>query len=544
MKPTATYVSIGRAMLIAATLLSTPPAFAQEDVAKKWSPHFDMQLQPGLHRSLMEGDLFLPVSQNADTLVFGDLRARFDDEGAHEGNFGLGLRRMINEDWILGGYGFYDRQTSALGSRFDQATAGFEALGRNWDFRANAYVPFGSTASTVEGGGATGSPTVQLANNALVLTLPAGGREERALPGFDAEVGWRVPVFDTEAGKQLRLYAGGYRFEHDALLVTGPRVRAEFVIDQVPGFWKGARFSAGLEYQDDNVRGSQSYAVLRLRVPFGGRDDAQVLTAQERRMTAPVVRDIDIVTQTRSSGSGKATTEAVTQTADGKPLKVFTDDATTGAALPGAVSAAGANSTVLLSGTFNTTSTITLQAGQTLVGAGTLSVKTTSGQAVSVTNPHRAAINGNAIQVIAMANDTIVRGLTITQSSSGIASGTGLYASNNSRLLVENSVITATTSSGTASGVSFSGGSDITIRNSTISATATSAGGSRAISANGVTDLLIAGNTVSNQDFYGGGAIILNNTGIATGSAGNSGTCQTFGTVTGTISFTDGSHCP
>ena len=68
----------------------------------------------------------------------------------------------------------------------------------------------------------------------------------------------------------------------------------EFSVDDLLGF-SNARLTLGAEVQHDDVRGTQGFAVARLRVPLQQETKAPRLTAQERRMTERVVRDVDIV---------------------------------------------------------------------------------------------------------------------------------------------------------------------------------------------------------------------------------------------------------
>src|SRR5690606_18677442 len=102
----------------------------------------------------------LPVAQSDRTLLFANIRARADDEGSNEGNFGLGLRHMLPSGWNIGAYGYYDRRRTDYDNDFNQATFGLEALGRDFDFRANAYLPFGERvkdAGSAPGGGSFAS---------------------------------------------------------------------------------------------------------------------------------------------------------------------------------------------------------------------------------------------------------------------------------------------------------------------------------------------------------------------------------------------------
>jgi hypothetical protein len=341
----------------------------------KWGPWIDFEGKAGTKRNLGEADAFLPLAQSDDTLFFGNAKFRFDDRDSLEGNLGLGLRHMLDEGWNLGAYGYYDHRRSSNDESYHQLTFGAELLGRDVDFRANSYWPIGDKARDL---GGSQQSTAALNGAAVQVVTTGVTREERALRGFDAEVGWRLPVFEAEGPLDLRLYAGAFTFDDsDVEDVTGPRLRAEFSAYEVPYLWEGARLTLGAEWQHDAVRGGQAFASLRLRMPLQVFDTVEPsrLSFQERRMTAPVVRDIDIVAQVRTEQL-PTMIEMATARADGGSIAVLHSGSTAGAALPGAIAAAGANSTVILSGGFNTTATVTLQAGQTLMGAGGLTVRT------------------------------------------------------------------------------------------------------------------------------------------------------------------------
>ena len=464
---------------IALIALSTLAAgFARAEPAPLWGPHIDVEAKPGSKRTLGEVDLFLPLSQDARTLVFGNLRARLDNQSSYEGNFGAGIRRMLDSGWNLGAYGYWDHRRSGNGNFFDQATAGVEALGRDWDLRANGYLPMGTRAYTL------GSDSTAAISGASVQVTTTT-REERAIKGFDAEVGWRTPLFDSEAARQLRLYVGGYRFADAGVKVEGPRLRAELALQELPWLGKGAGLFLGAEMQDDNARGGQSFLSVRLRIPLGKENaSARSLTAQERRMTAPVMRDVDIVTQNRVAST---LLETATQTASGQSITVLDSGTTaTTAALNTALTNAGAN-TVILSGTFNTNAKIDMAAGQTLIGGGTLSVRAPSGRTVALSLPGAtiAAATNSTQTALGMANNATLIGMTVTNDYSA---GTS-------------SAVTAQTRTG------------VTIRDSTLTATGTN--GAYALDALTTTNAVIAGNTITANPSAGGAK------GIRTESANN-----------------------
>jgi len=471
---------------------------------------------------------------------------------------------MLQGGWNLGGYGYLDRRRSGeSGEYYNQVTLGAEALGRDWDVRGNAYLPQGDRVrdlgSATSGGASTASivgTTVQVTTGGTTTTTT----EERALRGYDAEVGWRVPLFEAEDSRQLRLYAGGFRFKDDVLKVSGPRARAEIALTELPGLWRGAQLIAGAEAQDDNVRGSQVFVSLRIRVPLGGgQERLPPLDFQERRMTAPVMRDVDIVAQRRSfvSASTPATVETATATAAGQAITVLASSGTNGAALPAAITAAGANSTVILSGNFDTAGTITtLSAGQTLMGAGSVSVRTPSGRTATLTTP-AATLTGNigaTSYTVVMANSSTLTGLTINSTvNTSATNALGVRVDNVSGARVIGNTINATFTGGgggTAHGIDvLNASSNILISGNTVTSV-TNGSIALGIQVNGAAhpSATISGNTLSASGGTTRNATVtLSNANILSGSSGNTavaGNCDVSTTGVGaTVGFTNAAPC-
>ena len=162
----------------------------------------------GNHRDLGEANLFIPFYQNHDSLVFVDIRGFLDNQSTREGNFGIGYRKIhknafLGKDWILGGYGFFDIRHTQYGNRFVQGTFGIEALSEDWDARANIYLPQTSEKDIT----GTDNVTTVVAGTQLRLQGTNNVRE-RALPGFDIEFGYKLPVFE-EYIDEVRVYGGG-----------------------------------------------------------------------------------------------------------------------------------------------------------------------------------------------------------------------------------------------------------------------------------------------------------------------------------------------
>ena len=107
--------------------ITSTPSLAQED-APKWEGHIEAEGKISNERSIGEGGVFIPVWQDDTSMLFTDIRGKFDNKDSEEMNLGLGYRQQINNNWILGGYAFYDRRKSGNENIFSQATIGVEAM--------------------------------------------------------------------------------------------------------------------------------------------------------------------------------------------------------------------------------------------------------------------------------------------------------------------------------------------------------------------------------------------------------------------------------
>lgn len=542
-----------------ALLLTSVPAAAQQGewqgpftVSPKWGPFLDVEGMVGTQRRIGELDLFVPLGQNEQTLLFADFRFKADDQNSLEGNLGLGARHMLPGGWNLGGYGYFDRRQSPNYNYFNQLTFGAEMLGTNFDFRANTYWPVGQTSASM---GTTGGPTTAaVSGSTLLVTTPQTTTStEYALSGFDAEAGVRVPIFDTSGPYDLRFYAGGYRFSDGVTpVIAGPRFRLEFTNYRIPELWGGTRLMTGVEYQYDDVRGSQGFASLRLRVPLQAEARRGSLNYQERRMTDPIVRDVDIVSQVQKIVT-PSITEAATTTASGQAITGISSATTTGANLPAAVTAAGVDSFVVLQGTFNTgAGVVDTRFNQTLMGAGQLAVRTASGRTVTATLPGATIAATNASSAVTLQSGSSLIGMTITNAFSGGIGGRGvLMADGAGSLTIRNNTITVT-QSGNNGAIGLSGatgqsntvisGNTITVIGSGTAPTMTAlflngAGGS---------SFTITGNTLSASGGTTNNMVNLSSATIAAGSTGNvrgNGACAGAAT-SGSILFTNGTSCP
>ena len=364
-------------------------SFADSKTDQKWKGHISLEARKGNHRNLGETRLFMPLRQNHNSMIFLDVRGFMDNQGAREGNFGLGYRKihrnlLFGQDWILGGYGFFDLRHTSNGNKFIQGTFGAEVLSEKWDARANIYIPQ-SKEKDIDG-------TVDVQTSVVGTQLRLVGTDnvrERAMAGFDIELGYKLPIFDKYVD-EVRAYGGGFHFAANGYdNVTGPRARFELRWNDLPHYGKGSRFSLGAEIQHDDVRQRTGFLIARLRIPFQtfkSKDSKyRHLSALERRMTDSIERDIDIV-----AGKEKAPrviNDPATITVNGQEISnVVLLDANDN--VPAEITNAGVGATIILDGKAgvinNGASSITPLDNQNILGAGIYATGTETGLSVPI----------------------------------------------------------------------------------------------------------------------------------------------------------------
>ncbi|MCH7688034.1 MAG: right-handed parallel beta-helix repeat-containing protein, partial [Planctomycetes bacterium] len=394
--------------------------FGIEDDGNLWGSFTAWSFKPGDNRVLGNGELFVPIWQDSESLLFVDMRGQIDDQDSAEGNWGLGFRQIRDNSWILGVYGFYDLLHSANNNNFSQGMFGIEALAVGWEARFNGYIPEGGTRLLP---GTSLSPYATVSNSNVVIR--SGGAAERAYYGFDAEVG--ALLRDWNCGDtELRGYVGGFHFDtSDSSFpnISGPRVRLELRAYDVGFLGNGSRVTLGVEAQWDQVRNEQVFAMLRVRVPLGRR--TRTLSRLERRMLDRIVRDVDVVANDQGTAVHE---EAAIDPATGNALRVIDANSTD---VPGIVSGAGANSTVFAvgdAGQINVNAPIVLQNGQIFRNGAGLSMNVEgaeTGVILPFTIPGNVApvVNGTnvAADVFHLANDSTLRDITITGGRNGVS---------------------------------------------------------------------------------------------------------------------------
>ena len=126
----------------AALLAGTGGHAAAQDAPRLWGAWGELGAQAGAEtNAFLEG--FMPLGQDADSIVFLDMRLDYGQNSRGSTSIGLGLREIVGPDLILGANVFVDAVRTENGNTFAGATLGLEAFTSIFDLRVNAHVPIG-----------------------------------------------------------------------------------------------------------------------------------------------------------------------------------------------------------------------------------------------------------------------------------------------------------------------------------------------------------------------------------------------------------------
>lgn len=258
-----------------------------------WRPFYQLDAQGSSLRWAGGGNVVIPLWQDRESLLMSNFRVLATDHGATDGNFGLVHRSILDCDRILGVYGFYDLQESRVDNVFHQASVGAELLDVHWGLRVNGYIPQHSPKS------APGTITFSQGEDNFVQR-----GLEAAYWGIDCEAeGLLWYRRDADFHLQVWAAAGMFHFDNGSAgfhAITGPRVRTELRIFDLPTLGLDSRLVLSGQYDYDGMRGGVGTGLVSVRIPIGrhSRKAGTRLTGLNRRMVAPIVRNVGIVTQT------------------------------------------------------------------------------------------------------------------------------------------------------------------------------------------------------------------------------------------------------
>ncbi|MBW4599628.1 MAG: right-handed parallel beta-helix repeat-containing protein [Calothrix sp. FI2-JRJ7] len=219
---------------------------------------------------------FIPF-QNATNynLTFLEGRLLVSTDATIGGNVLLGHRFSASNDAVWGGYVAYDIRDTG-NKVFNQIGLGIERLGKNWDLRANGYIPVGNSKQVISesfrGLGFTGNS----------FLLDVNRQFEVALAGFDVEAGMQVARFGTG---DLRAYGGMYYYTGESV-GSALGVRGRLVANPTDNV------SLGLMLQHDSIFDTR--LVFNANVDFAG-SSRRVLKDDVRTRLAESVQRIPTI---------------------------------------------------------------------------------------------------------------------------------------------------------------------------------------------------------------------------------------------------------
>ena len=183
-------------------------------------------------------------------LPFLDVRGHVFDNGRFAANTGLGLR-YLGQSRVWGINSYYDYRNT-FRQHYNQVSAGFESLGRIWDFRINGYLPVGKKQSDF-----SRSHYATFHGHNLLIRHS----REYAMKGANAEAGIHIDHF-----KKAPLYfAGGpYYLTGKGETTWGGELRG--AVD----LFRYVRLEANLSY--DHFFKWIGQAQISINVPFGRRN--------------------------------------------------------------------------------------------------------------------------------------------------------------------------------------------------------------------------------------------------------------------------------
>lgn len=260
--------------------------------AYQFVPRVEGKIRTSRQRTLAATEIWAPLAQQNDKIVYGSIRYMGDNYQNFEGNIGIGYRQIafakshILGQRILGVHTWLDRRHTNHNSTFYQNVIGIELLSNSIDLRANAYIPLSSpkTFRTEN----VGSSKPYFVGHGLYYDTHGFAIEE-AQHGYDFEIGKRIKFFEKYIDS-FATYNGIYQFsgKHtDAIFGFRNRIEANIT----------PSFSIGSRVQYDHVRGFQALSDITIRFPFSAKTPYKNNDLRSRLDESPE-RDIDIVTNT------------------------------------------------------------------------------------------------------------------------------------------------------------------------------------------------------------------------------------------------------
>ena len=161
------------------------------------------------------GNFLVPVLQSNDSMWYLNGRQTVvSDCCNYTTNLGAGYRKIINNSYILGAYGFFDYEHTQFENNFYQGQLGGEYISPTWQARVNGYVPIGDRNKTTNN-----APPISSDDQSIIYPGSVALVEypflEHAEAGGDLQVGSALPFAPS-----FLPFVGYYHFGFDQNLDT------------------------------------------------------------------------------------------------------------------------------------------------------------------------------------------------------------------------------------------------------------------------------------------------------------------------------------
>lgn len=265
---------------------------------------------------------FVPLRQNVGKdITFAEGQMVIPTNGGVGGNVVLGHRVYDQKsDRIYGGYVGFDHRNTGNAS-FNQVGLGVETLGKNWDVRANAYLPLGDTRKLVS---ENVNNTVSAFSNPFftsnflavnrTIQQQINRHYEAAATGFDLEAGGKVAKLGKDG--ELRGYGGVYYLKAPGSDgAVGFRTRLEARPSDL--------LNVGLGLSTDRVFGTSVAFTVGVNLPTSRPRKSELKEPFLERLGDSVVRNSNIIVdeQKESISAVVQDTRFLTNPTTGQPWR-------------------------------------------------------------------------------------------------------------------------------------------------------------------------------------------------------------------------------
>lgn len=420
-----------------------PIAFSSVPAVAEMNSNFSPKLQ-------LQGDwtsddnsyglgVLLPYTNQLTGVPFLDLRYYQNDNNISNASIGLGYRHSLPEQKFFGINSYYDT-IETDDNKYTQASVGIEYITKAWEARANYYQPTNDDKNILNE-----LFTAGIKDNYLGINTTSGIEELNN--SADLEFG---RILSQDKNSSLKMYIGGFWQERTTQDDNvGFRLKSEYDTSAPNWLPKNTALGFGLYVEHDDEDELRVGAQLKLNLGVTDNSNNHILQQVRRELImTPDVYNIDTFEQAANYGK----------------IQKFAYDNTNEdiQAVNGQIANLGENGVALMSGTVTFDNSLIIGEGQTLLGNGSLLIKTLSGKQAEYRQTTPAKINNTSgdSSVVKVASNSTVTGIM----TKGGAEGIGSLNESTNNVSINNVDISATT----GDGIKLNNTNGLNIKNSKI----------------------------------------------------------------------------